>query len=316
LLSSAIGLALLIWAISIVLSDENAAARQRLADAPMSSVALLGATTLAGVLIAGLTFWVTLLPIRRISLLNVFTINAIAIFLVVLPFKIGFAMRVMLHHRVDALPFRIILAWCGAMAALGAATIVPLTAISLWRGKVDAAWWIILIPAMLFTHIVGLLVSRWTNAGAMGGVPSRLILNADDITSRPTAIAMHAGARIADMTLLAVRFAIAGGIVLGAPIEASQAIILASTFFVLSVITPLGTLGVREWGVALVGKAVGLDFEIIMTITLVVAFSELAAAGFFALVGSAFVHPWKRRIPLTADRLPDSPDCSARSSQA
>ncbi|MCA9294230.1 MAG: hypothetical protein KDA20_10490 [Phycisphaerales bacterium] len=313
-----VGLGLLVWAVSLVFSAGNAEARSRLAQAHASDVALLAAATCIGVLIVGLTFWLTLLPLRRISLLHVTTINALAIFMVALPFKLGFVARVFLHHRLDGMNFKLIFSWIGAMTALGAAGFVPLAAVSLWRGEVDGLWWLSLGALLIATHGTGLLVSKWTKGGAMSGRLSRLILHADDMTSRPVVVVMHGASRLGEMAQLAWRFSIAGAIILGTPLEAGQAIILASTFVFLSVVAPIGALGVREWGVTLVGTAVGLEREPVMTLTLLVTFSELAVSGVMALIGCAIVRPWRRLDStdqgVTGDLSQATPDCSVQTS--
>ena len=318
-LGAIVGLGLLVWALSLVFSAENAETRALLAQARWQDVALLGVVTALGVVVVGLTFWLTLLPLRHISFLHVTTINAVAIFMTVLPFKLGFLARVFLHHRLDAMNFKLIFSWIGAMGALGAASFVPLAAVSLWRGAVDATWVGILGALLLATHLSGWAISQWTKAGAMKGRASRLILHADDFTSKPTIMIMHAASRAGEMAQLAWRFAIAGAI-LGTPLEAGQAIILASTFVFLSVVAPIGALGVREWGVTLVGTAVGLERNPVMTLTLLVTFSELAVSGAMALVGCAIVRPWHRRSSAdphaTADPSQCSPDCSAPTSAA
>ncbi len=315
-----IGVALLIWAVSLVFSTENAEARTRLMQASPRLVFFLAAATFAGVLVVGCTFWLTLLPVRRIRLLNVLTVNAIAMVLTVLPFKVGFAMRIVLHHRIDVLSFKLIFSWVSAVTALGAASLMPLAGVSLWRGEVDMWWWVAFGASVLATHVGGWRFSCWTKRGALKGRASRLILHADDITSRPSAVIMHGISRTTEMALLAIRFSIASAIILGTPIDVGPAIILAATFVFLSVVAPVGALGVREWGVALVGEAVGLDLEPIMTITLLVTFSELVIAGLIALAGSMSVRPWKKRGILdanaasTVDQSQVKQDCSAHSS--
>ena len=301
-----IGVALIIWAISLAFTEENAAARARLGDASAGAIAHLLGVTLFGITIVGLTFWVTLLPMRRARVVSVLTINAIAMFLIVLPFKLGFLSRVVLHHRVDGLPFRVILAWLAAVAGLGVASIGPIAVISLWRGQMDSLWWGALTGSLVVTHMAAWRISLWAQRGAVKGRLSRLLLHGDELTAQLPTVIAHGALRMIDMAQLAWRFAIASAIV-QIPMGAEQAVILASTYVVLSVVAPFGALGVREWGVALVGSVVGLNAKELMLVVLAVSFSELLVAGTLGLAGSAIIHPWRRR-----ETIPQPPQASSR----
>lgn len=275
LLGFLIGLGLLGWAVSIAISEKNRQSLEAVSHAPAGVLTGLLGTSLLSVMLNGVMFWVVLRPLRRIGLMDTVLTNGIAVFLSVLPFKINLVARVLIHHRRDGVAFRDILAWFAAMSAMALSVLLPLGLAGWWRGRLDAWWWIVGVGGSFALGGVGVLLGRAAMARPW---LSRLSLGADRVARHAPTVFAHAGLRLADIGLLCARFwlaAMAADVGLGA----QQAVMLATSYFLLSVLAPAGALGFREMGVAGVGLAGGADASQVALVTLVVTGAEFIASG-------------------------------------
>lgn len=282
-----IGLGLLAWAASLALSESNRACFTAMREAPPWKSALLVGLSATGLLLNGLMFWAVLRPLRRLDALDVIAVNAIATFLSVLPFKIGLATRLTIHHRRDKVRWRDLLAWLAAMGALALAVLVPLAAAGLWRRQLDALWWLTAVGGIGLANLIGVWCGRSADRWP---VLARLSLGADRIVRHPSAVVAHVALRSADIIALTGRFLVASWII-GLALPVDQAVLIATTYFLLSVSTPTGTLGFREAGVAALGLARGLDHDALALLALVVTGAELLAAAIIGVLGAARIRP-------------------------
>lgn len=285
-----ISLSLLGWAISLAISERNQASWEAMRNADWRTVLLLLGLSVSSLALNGLMFWVVLRPLRRLHPIEVVGVNAIATFLSILPFKVGLAMRVLIHHRRDGVRFRFIVAWMAAMGALALAALLPPLAASLWRRDLDLLWWITALGGVLLCNIAGVAIGR-----ASARIPwlARLSFGSHQIVRDSKTVTMHLVLRLTDIAILAGRFTAAAAIV-GVILPADQAILVATTYFLLSVLAPAGTLGFREAGVAAIGLAQGLDEGALALVALTVSMAEICSAGALALPSA---------IALRVDRL-------------
>lgn len=286
----AISLALLGWAISLAMSERNQASWEAMRSAHWQTVVTLIALSLLSLTLNGLMFWITLRPLHRLKPLEVVGVNAISTFLSVLPFKVGLATRVLIHHRRDGVRFRHIVAWMAGMGALALATLLPLAAAGLWRRDLDALWWLVAVGGLLACNGAGILLGRLSGRRTW---LARLSLGSYEIVRDPATVTGHLLLRLLDIAILAGRFTAAAAIA-GHALPPDQAILIATTYFLLSVLAPAGTLGFREAGVAALGLARGLDEGALALIALIVSVAEIASAAAMAIPAA---------IALRVDRL-------------
>lgn len=273
LLGFAIGIALLTWCASVAFSEKNRAQQQKLADAPWTDVALLILLSLASLLVNSTAFWSMLRPVRRISFGRVATVNTIATTLGYLPFKLSLLFRAAAHNRQDGVPLLTIGAWIGNVGVVMLATIGPAIGASMWRGKVDAWWWVTALGGTIFLCTAIVFVARlFSHQRVWGGLESRVLGNAAGsdpdqapgwkralrrsellprvhegirMLAQPLAVFGGAAVRATDIGIQSTRFIIAARIV-GLELPLDQAIEAASAYFVIGALSPAGTLGFRE----------------------------------------------------------------------
>lgn len=278
-----VGVGALLWAVRMVLSEENQPSLEALRDAPPKWGVLLVAASVVSVLINGAMFWVVLRPITRISLVSVLGVNSIATFLTALPFKLSIISRVVLHRRRDGVGYLDLLAWVAGMSALGMATFIPLTAISVWRKETDAVWWVLCLVSVVVTHIVAVVMGRYCQPregedGKVRAVVRAMSFGCWRSVRDVRTVAEHFVLRMSDVALLGARFWLAATII-GLGISPSAAMLLGCSYFVIGVVAPSGTLGVREALMGVIGAATGLAIEQATTIALLVGVAELIASG-------------------------------------
>jgi len=285
-----IGMALLVWALVIVFSEENRAQLEKAMNAPARLTGAIVALSLLSIILNGLMFWAVARPIRRLHPLSVIGVNAIATFLSVLPAKLGLAVRGLVHHRRDGMPLRDVVAWLAAMSALGLAALIPIGAVSRWRLELDWVWFSLAIGGVIATHALGVLLGRLCERGLFKGMLAKLSLGSWRIVRHPGPVAAHGLLRVMDLGVLAGRFLIAAAI-LDLYLPADQAVLLGAMFFFFGVIAPAGTLGTREVAVAAIGVAIGLPEGPVYTAVLIVAAVELATSFVFGLIASLWIRP-------------------------
>lgn len=282
-----IGIALFAWAVSLALSDANQASWDAIRSAEARVVAAMIGLSLFSLVLNGLMFWCTLLPLRRLAPLEVVGVNAIATFLSLLPFKVGLATRVLIHHRRDGVRFREIVSWIAAMGALALAVLLPLTAAGLWRRDLDILWAVGAGGGILACNVAGVALGRLAEARPW---LARLSLGSWRIVRLPATVIAHLALRLLDVAVLAGRFLVAAAIA-GVTLPPDQAVLIATMYFLLSVLAPAGTLGFREGGVAGLAILLGYDESSIVLIALIVSAAEIAAAGALALPAAVVLRP-------------------------
>jgi hypothetical protein len=255
-LGFALCLVALIWCVRAALSPENREQLARVTSAP-GAIAALVALTLLSLLCNGLIFWATLRPVRRVPLADMLAINALGTFLAYLPFKASMFARVAIHNRRHALPVTLTAGWFAAIAAVLLCTVGPPTAASLWRGRLDAPWWIASLGGIAALAVVMVVVARriarWlapssaltTRArAALANIAQAFVILAD-----ARAVAATIALRILDTAAQALRLMLAASVI-GHPLAAGDAVIISVCFFVIGIVSPAGMLGVREAGAA------------------------------------------------------------------
>ncbi len=287
LLSLILGLALLAWAIRLSMSEANARSIAAMRAAPASELVALFALTTTSLVLNGLMFWITLRPIHRLNPLDTILTNAIATFLSILPFKLSLVARILIHHRRDAVPLRILIGWVAAVGALAVSILAPLIIAGLWRKQLDPLWWTTVILGVATGSVAAVVLGRLANSTPW---LRALSLGSYLIVQHTSAVIGHAIFRVLDVAVLAARF-LAAAIIIDHALPLDQAILLSTTYFLLSVITPAGTLGFREMGTAALGISQGLDENTIALIALVVTGAEVITSGTLALLGAVRIRP-------------------------
>lgn len=322
LLSLLIALALLVWCVSLAFAPENRERIASLRDAPPLDVAALLGLSLLSLLFNGCTFWATLRPVRRVSLADVMATNAVASFLGYLPLKLSIVSRVVIHHRRDAIPILTIGSWLAANAAIVLAVILPACAASLIHPQLDPAWGAIAL-GLWCVAFIGLTGGARLFAGEPGLTRMHAIARALHLPLIPRLLGsarfhhLHAGLsilsnrgavlgatafRVCDLLVQAGRFVLASRL-LHVPLDPGTGVLVASTFFLLGVVSPAGAIGAREGGttgLARLLRVPGVDPASTAVMALLVSATESIAFLVGALAGVAWIRPhrlFQRRGP-------------------
>jgi hypothetical protein len=291
------------WALSIAFGEENREGLERLKDAPLASIAALAGLTFVHVTLNGLLFWVSLRPIQgapRVGALRIVTVNTIPTLLAILPFKLGFVVRVALHHRLDGLSFKHLAAWMGAFGALTLAILIPPT---IGAFVVEGAlWWVILFAGSALGLVALTSVAHLaTKQSAL----HRLMLGAEGALRAPGALVGTYLLRTLDIGVQGARFALAASLV-GVTLGPEQAVLLGASYFLIVALAPAGALGIAEMGVAGVAAIVGLDKDTLALVAIVVTVAHYASTLVMVIPSCVVVRPDRllRRKPGTGESLP------------
>ncbi len=280
IIGALIGLGLAYWAITLAFGGDNHESLERLKQASLGAIAgLLGLTAIT-ITLNGVLFWVALRPLQGdepVRLSRVVLINAIPTLLAILPFKLGFVVRIGLHHRLDGLSFKTLVAWMGAFGGLTLACMVPAGAVGLIAE--GALWWALLVigPALGLGAlcVAARVAMRW-------GLLHRLMLGAEGVLTDPRALVTTYALRMVDIGVQGTRFALAASVV-GVALEPEHALLLGASYFLVVAVAPAGALGVAEMVTATIAMAVGLDQGTFALVALVVSGSHYAGAFLLAL---------------------------------
>lgn len=239
------------WCLSLALSGDRGEQMERLRSASPLALAALAGLTAASIAANGFAFWVTLLPLKRLRLRDLIATNAIASFLAFLPFKLGAVSRVVIHRRRDDLPFRTLVPWFAAYAALSLATLVPLSALALVRPRIDALWVVMGAALVLGANGAGVALGRLSER-----VPllARLSFGSWRVVREPGVVGAMIVAKLVDSAIHACRFLVAASI-LGVDLSVGRATLYSLAYFLIGVLSPAGMLGLREGGVVFLGVA-------------------------------------------------------------
>lgn len=312
-----IGMALLAWALQMAFSAENQDQFKKLSEAPWHQVAALVLLSLGTLVINGLVFFVTLLPVRRLGVIDLQAISAIASLLSYMPFKMSLILRTVFHNRHDGVPLFTIAAWFAAIGVLIPAFVAPVIGASALRREVDLLWMVIAFGgAAVFAAIV---VSLARLFGPGSGVErlERLadatrirslskFVRSESFTHLHTGVVMlssvrvvasNAALRLTDLALYGIRFKLAATM-LGVDLSWSHAIVSGAVYFLIGASAPTGSLGVREGGT--IGLAVALGIATtdaqqanFAAIALLVTAGELAAFLIGTAGGIVWLNPLK-----------------------
>lgn len=310
------GLALLAWCVRTAMSPENRESVRRLADAdPRLVAAVLGLSALS-LAINGLAFFVAIRPVRTLPAIDVVATNCLVTFLNYLPFKIGAVTRFLVHNRRDGMPVLMIGAWIIAVALILVSCMLPLIGASLWRHGTDLAWFgasfagllvcvgAVVVGATLFAGERGharLVVIAGTAGGRLGRnlVSSRFfrqLLAGLDMLADVRATALAVLLRLSDVGVQTARFLVVAKM-LHEPLTPGTALIAASCYFLIGILSPAGMLGAREGGTAALlsipGVTGGEGGAWFAAATLLVGAAELVANSIAGLLSAAWLRPWK-----------------------
>lgn len=290
-----LSVALLAWCVSIAFGPQNRERLMQLRQAPVGTVVTLFALSAASLLLTGASFWLTLWPARRLPLARVEAVNAVASFLGYLPFKLSLISRVVLHHRRDGLPLLTAGAWLVAQAVLALGVILPLAAAGIWRGRIDGVYAVAALLLLGISYGAIVTIARWQSGpaglsrlqrwGGRLGFVGRLLRSPNfakvhagfDMLAHPASVAAAMSVRALDIGAQAGRFVVAAQ-ALNVPLSWDAALLSASTFFLLGVLSPAGAVGSREGGttgLAALLSLPGAPAETIAVVSVLVSASEI-----------------------------------------
>lgn len=314
LVGFAVGVGLLAWCATVALQDKNREQLGRLSEARWQDVSLLAVLSLASLAANGSSFWIVIRPVRRVPWLSVQAVNALATALASLPFKLSIVCRFAVHNRRDGVPLLTITTWMGNVLAIMLATLGPILLAGIWRGTTDAVWWgtsaggvlasVVLVVALarLFSRKpIWVRIERWIagDDGAGRGVLGRKAVKAGVVAraqegfamlSSPMAVGGGALLRCLDLVIQACRFLVASRIV-GQEISVDQAVLAASAYFLVGVLSPAGALGFRE--AAVFGLLKGEAFSIVV---LTVTAAEMVVVLACATAAAAWLRLGRRTV--------------------
>ncbi len=311
-LGFAAGVGLLGWCGMMAFAPENRAQLARLGEADAGSLAVLFGCSLGTLLLNGHIFWVVLRPEMRIDPVGVQATNAVATTLSYLPFKLSVLLRVAVHNRRDRVPLLTIAAWFGAVAVLVVVGLGPPALMSLWRHGVDAVWWAgsaIGICVSVFVTLT--LAGVFAGPGGLGRIHRVL----DPLRIGPLSRFIRGGAfarlhgifgmlahrravleatflRLLDIGMQTARFAVAASI-LGVDLGWQSALLIASTYFLIGMLSPFGMLGTREAGAVGLAQLLGISGpgDSLVVVILAVSATESLVNLVCAGVGVAWMRP-------------------------
>lgn len=304
-----LGLALMGWCIAIALSPDNREQLGHLLDASPRQVVILLACSMGTLLFNGAIFWVVLLPVKRTGLWYMSAVNAVATLLSYAPFKISMAFRVLVHNRVDRLPVLTIGAWMAAIGVLALTVLGPALLASMWTPDQGPLWWGLWLGGSAVCTGTAVLLARvfagergWQrlarlcSAVALGrqmiaGEHGRRLHAGIDMLAHKRASGAAALLRVGDVFVQAMRVWIAAQI-LHIDLGWGPCMVIASTYFLIGVVSPIGMLGSREGGSTAVATLAGITAADgaagILTVSLLITASEalvnLAGGGVGAMV--------------------------------
>ena len=309
----AIGLALLAWCVDLAFSAENRVQLQRLSEAAPLRIAALLACSFATIVLNGLIFHRTLVPVRRLRTVDVLAVNALASFLNYLPFKASVISRFVIHNRRDRMPIAQIGAWLAAVGAGALIALGPFVLVSLWRGEIDAVWIVAGVAGVIALALATIALARRFSgddgrrrmerlANALRlpmrerVLRSRLFADAHsglNMLADPVSLGVVLALRLADLSVQTARFLIAAQL-LDIALSPGQALLFALVYFFIGVITPFGMLGTREGGTVGVAVLVGMSetgYEAFAAVPLLVTATEAMVSLTLAGISIAWLRP-------------------------
>lgn len=252
------------WCLWLALGPANQAHLAILVRAPVALLGALLSLTVVSLGLNGVLFWVMLRPVRPLKVWNVVQVNTAIALLSYLPFKLGAAVRVAIHHRRDALSLATIGAWFAAMLVPMGLVLVPAGLAGVLAPRRADAW--MLAGLTTAGGTAGVLAWAWWLRGYAGRerlrrwarrVPGlgrlgwgRLGVWADlhatfDMLASPSAMLASVLLRVGDLLIHGVRIGLAAR-VLGLDLTAGDVLPLAAVYVLVGAVSPAGQVGLRE----------------------------------------------------------------------
>jgi len=288
----ALSLGALYWCFRTATSDPALQKNwPKLLQLPLWLTVALPLISAVTVILSGLVFATVISPVRKLSNLDVVSVNGVCTLLGYFPFKLSLLFRVFWHNRKDRIDLLTIGGWFGAVAAvilasLAAAVVAALAAAHrpLLFVSIGAVAMVVFGGMLLPAAGLARAMSSWLRAKLSPSLSDKLFkltTGLDMLRDRRMLLAAM-GLRGLDLVAQAVRFMLASQAaamagLLDAPLEPAQAAIAGSLYFLLQVLAPAGVAGVREAGTVAVLSTIsgGLRAEQITAVVLVVSASEL-----------------------------------------
>ncbi|MHC5027163.1 MAG: lysylphosphatidylglycerol synthase domain-containing protein [Planctomycetota bacterium] len=220
--------------------------RLRAAD-PWLVAGLIGATAISAVLNA-MMFWATGRPLKHLRLRDMVCLNVVANMLNYAPIRLGALTRVLYHMRIDGLGLITIGAWFMLIAYLLMLSAASCMVATLLHPTVDGWWFVIALGLTGLGGVITRLAAGQPFVARFGRGVERILVD-------PVPLWGGLALRLADLAMFAARMAAALAI-LDIALPLSDAIIL-SLVALLSSLSPIGRVGVREGMVALVATRLG-----------------------------------------------------------
>jgi len=308
----AVGLALFGWCVALALRPQNRESLERLMQAPVWVFASLLVCAILSLLLNGSLFWVLMRPVRCISWVGVFAVNAVATSLNYLPFKLSVVSRFVIHNRRDGLPLTLILAWLGAAGVVILGAIFPPIVATIWRARLDIPWVAVtgvgLAAACAMVIVLARVCQRAAAKSLVGRFlalkPIKPLTPGLEMLADPKAVTAAFALRTLDIACVAARFWLAAH-ACGTPITPGTALIAACTYFLIGVVTPAGALGAREGGTTLLAGTVlqlpDVANESFAVVALVASASEMVVNLASAALSAAWLRfaPTRRSDPIS-----------------
>lgn len=306
-----IALALLAWVISMAVSNRDLLAR--LLNAPPHLLLLLFGLSILSLFLNGLSFWITLRPVKVIPLLDMLAANCVASAVALIPGKLSVIWRVLVHNRRDHIPVLTITSYLLANAAIVLAVAVPLGLVGLWRKGADLSYALASLGgvalcaglafafARLFAHEQGLVRLRALAAflrlgfldRALASAPFAKLHRALAILAHPPTLAGAIAVRTLDLLVQSARFTVAAA-ALGLTVSYDKAVLAGTTYFLIGVASPTGALGSSEGGttgLAAITDISGLSTHDFAVVTLAVGLSQMLVWLTAATISILYLRP-------------------------
>lgn len=290
-----VALALLAWVVSMAVSNRDLLVR--LLDAPLYLLLLLFGLSILSLFLNGLSFWITLRPIKIIPLLDMLAANCVASAVALIPGKLSVIWRVLVHNRRDHIPVLTIGSYLIANGVIVLAVAVPLGLVGLWRKGADLTYALASLGgvaicaglafafARLFAHERGLArlqaIAAFFRIGildrALASSPFAKLHRALAILAHTPTLTSAIAVRTLDLLVQSARFTVAAA-ALGLTVSYDKAVLAGTTYFLIGVASPTGALGSSEGGttgLAAITDISGLSTHDFAVITLAVGLSQM-----------------------------------------
>ncbi len=311
------GLGLLAWCVTIALGPENREQLQKLRGATLGQIAALLGLSFTSLMISGVVFHLTVRPVHPLRRADVCSTNAISSFLGYLPLKLGLLLRIAVHVRRDRMSLLEVGGWFGAVTVPILMTAGCLAGATLVTHEVNQRWYLLAGGGLLAGSALVVLAAR-----LMGGESGRARmrrpatsvhqhwldrfiagehygkLNTGTVMlGSPRVVGWAVALRVLDFFLQAQRFVIAARII-GLALPTAHAFVVASSAFLIGIVSPGGPVGAREAGVVGVLKLLGVpDPKTYVIVPLLVTATEAVAYLGAAIAGLAWLGPGRLFVP-------------------